>query len=425
MPRRPPPPPPPARRGPRAPRGRAAGRDWQPGGRRPAWVGLAVAALASAGLGLGLGWQWWALRPERLRAGAEAAARAGDRPGALAAWGAVNATRLAGPATRLAEARAALELGRAARAEVALRRASEADPGAVEPWRLRLELLRVGDRPVDAVRVGWQAYRAVPPGDRREVLRGLTLALLADVPEDDARRILARWVGADPAGPDVEARVDYLRRVAARPRSGDPGRAARVAELEAMLGREPGRLDAREALVSDLADAGEPDRGRRALAAWPGAEAGRDARYWRLRGRWDLDYDGDPAAAAAAFRRALSDLPHDWKTRARLARALHALGRKAEARREADAVGRTREALDPRHLGPRLAADLGRPDDPAALADLGDLCRQAGLGRLSEAWAREAAEARARGPVPVTVPALQWPAGAGPAGTGPVGRPIP
>ena len=72
--------------------------------------------------------------------------------------------------------------------------------------------------------------------------------------------------------------------------------------------------------VTALADAGEPDRGRVFLEGWPAAM--RDARYWRLRGRWDLEYDHRPDQAIPAFRAALEVLPHDWRTHYRLARAL-------------------------------------------------------------------------------------------------------
>ena len=86
-----------------------------------------------------------------------------------------------------------------------------------------------------------------------------------------------------------------------------------------MLKAQPGNAVIREALVIALADIGEPDRGRTFLDSWP--KSTRDARYWRLRGRWDLEYDHQYEAAVNAFRKALIDLPHDWKTRIRLARA--------------------------------------------------------------------------------------------------------
>ena len=172
----------------------------------------------------------------------------------------------------------------------------------------------------------------------------------------------------------------------------DPDRATRIAELNALLASHPEHVAAREALVSDLADAGEPERGRALLDAWP--KPLRDARYERLRGRWEIDYDHQPSLAVSAFQAAIESLPHDWKTRVRLSRSLHSLGRQPEARQEAETVSRIRETLDPVKLGPRLAADLDRLDAPKSLLDLADLCARAGLARLSEAWRREAVSAR-------------------------------
>ena len=332
---------------------------------------------------------WWWTRPERLRAQAVVASRAGNWAEALIAWRGVNATRLARGATFLAEARAALALGRASEAEKALKKASNLDPTPLEPWRLRLEILRLEDRPLEAQDVGWAAYDAVNPASRREVLEDLTLALLADLKDDIANPALTRWsVAGD--GNDPDARVALLRRLSAMSHADDPPRDDRIAELNAILKKSPGHLDAREVLITALADAGEPEAGRKVLDAWPGDEPARDSRYWRLRGRWDLDFDHNPAQAIEAFRRTLTDLPHDWKTRFRLARALRAAGREPEAREEAEAVGRTRELLDPARLGLRLAADFQRRDDPKALNDLADLCARAGLTRLAEAWSREA-----------------------------------
>ena len=157
------------------------------------------------------------------------------------------------------------------------------------------------------------------------------------------------------------------------PRPATPGLDDWVATLTAILDRDPGRVAAREALVIALDERGEPDRGRDVLAAWP--ESSRDARYDRLVGRRALDHDRDPARAVAALERAVAELPQDWKARARLARAYHALDRPADAAREAARVAALRELLDPSTLVPRLASDLARPDDPAARRDLADLCR--------------------------------------------------
>lgn len=334
----------------------------------------------------------------RWRAKAEAAERAGAWAEALAAWREVNASGLARGSTLIAEARAALALGRAGQAESALRRATERDPANPEPWRLWLEILRVEDRPIDALRVGWAAVDAVSASDRPGVLRDLTLALLADLPDDQARKLLARWSEpqnqAEPAI-DPNARVALLARMGSMPRADDPNRATRIAELTALLSRKPDHLAARETLVAALADAGEPEAGREVLDAWPGPEPERDARYWRLRGRWLLDYDREPEQAAAALSRALQTLPHDWKTRYRLARALRAAGREADAQRAAEDVGRVREALDPTRLGPQLARDLRAPslEHRQSLQELADLCHRVGLTRLAQAWRAEAERA--------------------------------
>ncbi len=156
-----------------------------------------------------------------------------------------------------------------------------------------------------------------------------SLAALAELPDDEARTRLDRWIAAD--RDDLDARVARLARIAANYHPGDPDRAARIAKLTEILARDPEPTSPlARALVVALADAGEPDRGREFLEAWP--EAARDARFDRLRGRWDLDYDHNPARAAESFARALVDLPHDWKSHYGLARAYRAIGRDAEAR---------------------------------------------------------------------------------------------
>ncbi len=351
----------------------------------PAAIGLVVAAS----------WAAYVLAPEsptRLRARAEAAERAEDWPEALAAWGTLNRTPRADARSLLAEARAALALGRAARADRALVGAMAEAPADPEPALLRLELLRMEDRAVEAARVGWATFEAVAPDSRREVLRALTLALLDDAPDDLARATLQRWIAADPA--DADALVALYRRIAPMPRLGDPDVSARIAALQTILDRDPSHVDAREVLIQTLADAGDPARGRLLLDAWPGDA--RDARYQRLAGRWALDYERKPALAVASLRHALTELPHDWRTRYRLARALRADGRAAEARRAAETVALLREALDPVPLGRRLTADLGRLDDIQSRLDLADLCARVGLTRLADAWRLDAQTPRPR-----------------------------
>ena len=157
------------------------------------------------------------------------------------------------------------------------------------------------------------------------------------------------------------------------------------------MAEHPDHTAARDALVTALADAGEPERGRPILLEWPASA--RDARYWRLLGRWDLEYDNRPAEAATAFRTALEEAPQDWRSWYRLARALRALGREEESRQAAETVRRIRGALDPLQLRPLLDTRLRHLGDPASLEELAGLCKRAGLARLGEAWHDEAQNA--------------------------------
>jgi len=336
-------------------------------------------ALVSGLISLGV---WTANSPGQLQNRAEAAARAGDWAAALANWRAVNATGSASSATYLSEARACLALGRAAQAERSLQRAIAADPSDLAPWRLLLKILRVEDRTFEAEQMGWRAYVQIRPNERPELLRELTLSLLADLPDEILRTTLKRWVEADRT--DVNAQVALWQRIAASPRAADPDRPTMLAALDSLLSGHPDHVGAREALVAALADAGEPERGRALLDGWP--EVTRDARYWRLRGRWDLEYDRRPDQAAAAFQTALAAFPQDWRSWYRLARAQRMLGRDDDGRRAAESVNRIREILDPLTLGPRLDAAVNHLADPAALQDLALLCDRAGLKRLADAW---------------------------------------
>ena len=348
------------------------------------WFLLVVVGLAAVFAASFL--TWAGDSGKRLRRSAEAAASAGDWNTALKWYPALNATTAASGPTYLGEARACLALGRASQSERALLQSISADPGSLEPWQLLLQILRVEDRTIDAVQRGWQAYRSVPLAARRAVLRELTFSLLAELPDDVARNTLHRWVDADEN--DIDARVALIQRIAIQPRAADPDRAAWLADLDSIVAAHPEHITAREVLVMALADAGEPARGRALLDDWP--MTARDARYWRLAGRWALEYDNRPEQAATAFRTALEELPQDWRTWYRLARALRALGRDEESRAAAETVRRIREALDPLFLGPRLDAAFGEQTKPTSLEDLAGICKHVGLTRLGEAWHDEA-----------------------------------
>ncbi len=318
----------------------------------------------------------------RLRGRAEAAAHGGDWTSALELWRKVNSSEGATGITYLGEGRACLALGRAAQAERALRKAVAAAPAGSAAWLLLMEVLRVEDRLVDAFALGWKALDHVLPADRPQLLRELTLAVLTDFPDDVARSTLQRWIDADPG--DLDARVALLRRIGADPRADDPQRESRLAQLGDLLASHPHHIDAREALATALADAGEMDAGRQLLDTWPPEQ--RDGRYWRLRGRWDLEHDHRPDQAITALQTALVDFPQDWRIHYRLARALQIVNRPEEARREAETVGRIRELLDPLTLLPKLDAAFSHLDQPAAFETLASLCTRAGLTRLAGDW---------------------------------------
>ena len=200
---------------------------------------------------------------------AEAAAHAGDWNTAQQNWRTINTSTTAKSSSLLGEAQACLALARAAEAEYALRRAIRTNPSDSESWHLLLEILLIEDRTLEAQRLGWEAYDQISPDARPEVLRTLTLALLADLPDEQVRKTLRRWIDADPD--DVNAQIAFWQRIVLQPRAADPDRPSTLAALEALLTKYPAHVGVREVLITALADAGEPDRGRVVLDTWPDA----------------------------------------------------------------------------------------------------------------------------------------------------------
>ena len=261
-------------------------------------VGL-VAVVSALGFWLSRGDR------RRLKLQAEAAVEAKDWDQALSLWRRINASPEAGGPSFLQEGRACLALGRAGQAEDALRKAVTAAPEEVQAWLLLAIIQRVEDRQIDALNLGRRALEHVAPADRGALLREVTLTALTELPDDLARSTLNRWLAADPA--DVDAEAALLRRIGADPQSDDPDRQTRRDRLEELSRRRPDIRRAREALAILLADGRDDDAFRAVLDAWP--VDSRDARYWRLLGRLNLDVDRRPQPAADAFRRALEELP--------------------------------------------------------------------------------------------------------------------
>ena len=320
--------------------------------RPPPWFALGV-ALAFFLVALGIGTAITLRdrerdRPARLLAEAEAAVAQQDWPLAFAKFHDLNATDARSARNLLVEAQFALATDQGRLAAAAAHAADRLDPRVPDATLVLLNRLRTLDRPDEALALGLGALpRLDSARSRVAVLAATTAATLAEVPDTEARPQLDRWIAADPA--DTDAQVARLNRISAVPHRGDPDRAARIAQLQALVDRHPEHAAARAALVAALADAGEVDRGRSLLDAWPEP---RDARYSRLRARWDLDHDHQPARAVEGFRLALRATPHDWRLHYGLARALRTLGQVDAAEREALAVARLRERLDPSTAGP-------------------------------------------------------------------------
>ena len=349
------------------------------------WLLVALGVISLLFLGM---WITWATMdsPASLISQAEASSRAGNWTSALKYWRLINATAAARSTTYLGEAQACLVLNRAAQAEHCLRKAIASDATDAEPWRLLLEILHVEDRIVEAQRLGWKGYEQVRGSEKQSLLRELTLGLLVELPDELVRSTLRRWIDAD--NTDLDAQVALYQRIATQPRPNDPDRPSVVATMETILAEHPDHVGAREALVSAFADSGEPDRGRTVLDAWP--ESTRDARYWRLRGRWLLEYDHRPDQAVTALQTAVLELPQDWRSWYRLARIFHILGHHQESTQAAESMSRIREVLDPLTLGPRLDNAFEHLDKPNACAELAAICDRAGLNRLAAAWRAEA-----------------------------------
>lgn len=324
------------------------------------------------------------LDPSRLRSQAEAAERARDWTAARAAWLAFTHAAPGDVAGWLGAARACLALHRAQEADSLLQQAAETAPDRAEAWLPRMERLRTLSRSWDAWTLGWTAYRSVSPQQRPRILRSLTLATLAEAPQDQARSLLQNWLKADPT--DAPAEIALIHRAIELPEPDDPPLNQRLVRLDQLVEAHPADSAGWEASVETLLLAGEVQRARAALDAWPAPQRETNPRYWRLLGRWEQDHGRDPEGAATAYRQALAAQPHDWKTLYRLARALRALGRLEESNQAAQRTRILRERLEPESLGPRLNHSLQHFEQISAQSELAKICSGLGLESLATAW---------------------------------------
>ena len=214
---------------------------------------------------------------------------------------------------------------------------------------------------------------------------------------DDAKSAVDATVAAHVGNPRIKAltaiaaAVDYATTVRFGP---DVDRGSRAKPL---MGELAGLTDVRYldvALAAQMVEAGEVDRGRKALDAagrrYPGDPIQRDVAL--LRGGLELGV-GDGAAAVVAFQQAAA-LGNDARAHFGLARGYDRLGDAVNARKEIDAT----LALSPLHPGAltlRARRKSATVDDASALKDLamvidGPARAKASPTELSRAYAARA-----------------------------------
>lgn len=326
-------------------------------------------------------------RPSNLRRKAIASFNAGRSREAAEQLRIYNQTDNATVESLREEARAWLSANRARDAEKTLVQAIKQYHTDPLLRLMLLEIQRVEDRIVETIIQGDQALKEVDPQDRILVLRGLTITLLDTIPEERAREKLKIWIQADPE--DNQAEVALLKRMASDPMAGDIDRPTRIARLKLIIQKNPSFEQAYEAIAIELAASGLIDEGRSILDQWPDNK--RDARYNRLKGRWELEFNNHPDRAVPLFERVVAQIPHDKTSWFRLSRAYKSIGRERESQLAAERVAQLVEILDPRTLSPRLTRDFERLDDPESKLDLAEICEKAGLVKLAKAWREEAA----------------------------------
>ncbi len=317
---------------------------------------------------------------------------------------AYNRSHRADPRRLAEEAKAWLASDRAKSAGLAVDRALEQSPSEATAWLVKLEISRLLDRTREALVVGEAALAAVDPQEKPKVLRAVTIVALEPYPEDLARERLSAWLKHEPD--DVNAKVALLAIMASAPMAGDRPRDERIAELSNILTRDPKNIHAREALVVEFAGAGEAQRGREVLDAWPLDQ--RDGLFHRQQGRWQLDYEHEPGKAVESLGKALETWPHDWRTWYRLSRAWKALGDSKKAAAAAKRVQTLRELLDAERLGPRLSDDLEHSDEPVRPARLGGALRKGRAHELGRVLAARIAYRRGANTIDRNAQRLAW-----------------
>lgn len=255
-------------------------------------------------------------------------------------------------------------------------------PEKPEGWLMILDIYRFLGQPdkiMDAfeeLRLQETAFRSAP------VLMKVTIGLLTDLDPEEVRDRLKRWADAEQNSPMAAATLQ--QRYLENPLPSDPSRDERLRACRQLVSRFPDSIESHAVLAELLMTSGLMDEAAEILQNWPG-NRDNDVNYHRLSGRYLQDVRLDHANAIISFQKVLEKLPHDWKTRYRLARALKAVGHLKESQDESVRMLETREKLEPASLEPiiRNAFPRGKAPEPASMIVL---LNNLNLIRLAESW---------------------------------------
>jgi hypothetical protein len=282
-------------------------------------------------------------------------------------------------------ARCELILDKPAKARGLLDAWMRTDRPGTEGWQLSIELRRaLGDG--DGVNLVMRDMLRSPEARRSAALLTVaTFGILTAMNAEESQERLRRWAETEPESP--MATVWLLARQFEEFDLGGGSGSGSFDEADKLAARWPSDPDVLRIYVESLFLRGDYEKVRLTMDRWP--EDLRDSVAWsRLSGRRALEVDKDPGTAILHFRNVLAKIPHDWRTRYRLSRALSGAGQAEEARVEAKRTVEIRELLDPSGLEAKLkeAFPKGSQPVPSKLIELLTRIDQTELARAWSEW---------------------------------------
>jgi|LakMenEpi03Aug12_release.lakeMendotaPanAssembly.Ray.scaffolds.fasta_scaffold32836_2 predicted Zn-dependent protease len=286
------------------------------------------------------------------------------------------------PQDQISWATAALRADHPGAAFEVLEAWKESNPDKPDGWLLILDLARIFGSSDMMMENTNEILNHAMVNRSTAVLLASTLGLLTDLDPLEVRARLNKWSESEQESP--LARAYLLLRYAENPLPEDPSRDLRIEQARVLASRYPDSIPVLTALIETLFNGGYYQEATEVLDKWP-LDYRTGTAFHRLQGRRLQDVDGKHGEAVGEYEEALKFMPHDWKTRYRLARALAASGKTEESRKEARRMSEIRESLDPIQLGELLKAALpkGRSPEPERLVAL---LKKIGLKPLADAW---------------------------------------